>query len=462
MPTKQNFYCLWLNSAQPSVHQVLRGHQEYQDSRDHQAPQAQRDLQEVLACREHWVSEGRQDSRDLQEKRYDGLLALLDFLDFSPSEQRDPVETEGPRDSEDPKATRVALDRGGHQGPLALWGNRACREKTGEMEHPDSMGDAARFGAPGEKGPNGLPGLPGRGGLKGEKGQLGSPGEMGESGPSGEPGRSRYRRGERRPWSKGIFWGAWSARPRGATGRERIPGQLSNSRSNLRPRVVKVQAGSQAYLVLLESVAGTVRGALVELQVPKVTKALREPTDCRATKENWDLLAPLGKRERPGRGASWVPKEFKAPTGPLACRGFQDIQGSWVCKENKGCLGSPGNRVLRVSQPMGRDLKVGHDDASERGSQGKEASEQHIRELCGGMISEQIAQLAANLRKPLAPGLTGRPGPVGPPGPPGKIGSVGHPGARGPPGYRGPPGDLGDPGPRGESHFNLKGTLSYV
>lgn len=68
-------------------------------------------------------------------------------------------------------------------------------------------------------------------------------------------------------------------------------------------------------------------------------------------------------------------------------------------------------------------------------------------ELC---FSEQIAQLAANLRKPLAPGMTGRPGPAGPPGPPGSTGTVGHPGPRGPPGYRGPTGELGDPGPRGK------------
>lgn len=63
---------------------------------------------------------------------------------------------------------------------------------------------------------------------------------------------------------------------------------------------------------------------------------------------------------------------------------------------------------------------------------------------------ERIAQLAAHLRQPLAPGATGRPGPAGPPGPPGPPGSIGHPGTRGPPGYRGPPGELGDPGPRGE------------
>lgn len=64
--------------------------------------------------------------------------------------------------------------------------------------------------------------------------------------------------------------------------------------------------------------------------------------------------------------------------------------------------------------------------------------------------SDQIAQLAANLRRPLAPGMVGRPGPAGSPGKPGVAGSIGHPGARGPPGYRGLPGELGDPGPRGK------------
>lgn len=69
--------------------------------------------------------------------------------------------------------------------------------------------------------------------------------------------------------------------------------------------------------------------------------------------------------------------------------------------------------------------------------------------------TDQIAQLAANLRRPLAPGMVGRPGPAGPQGIPGVAGSIGHPGARGPPGYRGLPGELGDPGSRGIKHeFN--------
>lgn len=69
---------------------------------------------------------------------------------------------------------------------------------------------------------------------------------------------------------------------------------------------------------------------------------------------------------------------------------------------------------------------------------------------------DQIAQLAANLRRPLAPGMVGRPGLPGPPGNQGVAGSIGHPGARGPPGYRGLPGELGDPGPRGTKYRDHK------
>lgn len=74
-------------------------------------------------------------------------------------------------------------------------------------------------------------------------------------------------------------------------------------------------------------------------------------------------------------------------------------------------------------------------------------------------LLDQIAQLAANLRRPLAPGAVGRPGPAGQAGTPGELGSVGHPGARGPPGYRGLPGDLGDPGPRGDLNNGARAKL---
>lgn len=76
----------------------------------------------------------------------------------------------------------------------------------------------------------------------------------------------------------------------------------------------------------------------------------------------------------------------------------------------------------------------------------------HANNAIKRAISDQIAQLAAHLRRPLAPGAVGRPGPAGLPGKQGEAGVVGLPGARGPPGYRGLPGDLGDPGPRGEEN----------
>lgn len=83
-------------------------------------------------------------------------------------------------------------------------------------------------------------------------------------------------------------------------------------------------------------------------------------------------------------------------------------------------------------------------------TRGKE--ERELANMSECAISDQIAQLAAHLRRPLSPGAVGRPGPAGPPGTQGEPGAMGLPGVRGPPGYRGLPGDLGDPGPRGEEN----------
>lgn len=73
-------------------------------------------------------------------------------------------------------------------------------------------------------------------------------------------------------------------------------------------------------------------------------------------------------------------------------------------------------------------------------------------------ISEQLAQLAASLRRPEsgAVGLPGKPGPPGPPGPPGDSGFPGHAGARGLPGLKGPPGLLGVKGPKGELFWDCE------
>lgn len=65
--------------------------------------------------------------------------------------------------------------------------------------------------------------------------------------------------------------------------------------------------------------------------------------------------------------------------------------------------------------------------------------------------TEQLAQLAASLRRPESgvAGLPGRPGLPGPPGMPGENGFPGHAGARGLPGLKGPPGSLGKKGQKG-------------
>lgn len=65
--------------------------------------------------------------------------------------------------------------------------------------------------------------------------------------------------------------------------------------------------------------------------------------------------------------------------------------------------------------------------------------------------TEQLAQLAASLRRPESgvAGLPGKPGPPGPPGIPGDSGFPGHAGARGLPGLKGPPGPLGKKGQKG-------------
>lgn len=72
------------------------------------------------------------------------------------------------------------------------------------------------------------------------------------------------------------------------------------------------------------------------------------------------------------------------------------------------------------------------------------------------LVAEQLAQLAASLRRPEfgAPGLPGRPGPPGAPGPAGENGFPGQLGPRGLPGLKGPPGEIGRKGPKGKKFSN--------
>lgn len=78
--------------------------------------------------------------------------------------------------------------------------------------------------------------------------------------------------------------------------------------------------------------------------------------------------------------------------------------------------------------------------------------------------TEQLAQLAASLRRPESgvAGLPGRPGPAGPPGTPGENGFPGHGGARGLPGLKGPPGLIGLKGLKGQEGLVYKYQISVA
>uniref|UniRef100_A0A8C7C080 Collagen type IX alpha 3 chain n=1 Tax=Neovison vison TaxID=452646 RepID=A0A8C7C080_NEOVI len=269
-------------------------------------------------------------------------------------------------------------------------------------------------GVPGKDGRDGVPGL------DGEKGESGRNGAPGEKGPNGLPVRARAsfavpEMGVHAPGppSRGLcrgtgpLWGALllpGGEPRGACWAGGAAGPYPGLPG---PQGLRGGTGDR--------VSGC----------PRPHSPSRGPT-------RWTcpLLAdPRGVQGRPRSGSRGElgPKGIQGPNGTSGVEGLPGPPGP---------VGFPG--VQGLPGITGKP-----------GVPGREASEQHIRELCGGMLGEQIAQLAAHLRKPLAPGSAGRPGPAGPPGPPGPPGSIGHPGARGPPGYRGPTGELGDPGPRG-------------
>jgi len=81
----------------------------------------------------------------------------------------------------------------------------------------------------------------------------------------------------------------------------------------------------------------------------------------------------------------------------------------------------------------------------------------HLSPSSTSAPTEQLAQLAASLRRPEsgAAGLPGKPGPPGQSGPPGDNGFPGQGGARGLPGLKGPPGHLGLKGPNGNGCIGM-------
>ena len=78
--------------------------------------------------------------------------------------------------------------------------------------------------------------------------------------------------------------------------------------------------------------------------------------------------------------------------------------------------------------------------------QGREYSEEDLREICASVLRDRLSELTAGLQGP--PGRPGR-GYRGLPGKPGPRGPIGDPGTGGEQGQRGFPGLPGMPGPLG-------------
>ncbi|KAG8513316.1 Collagen alpha-3(IX) chain [Galemys pyrenaicus] len=298
-----------------------------------------------------------------------------------------------------PAGVPGASGPGGEPGPPGKDGRDGVPGLDGEK------GEAGRGGAPGEKGPDGLPGSSGELGEAGPSGEPGVPGGAGDSGERGEAGH------------RGSAGALGPQGPPGAPGIRGVQGRKGSAGDPGLPGPQGLRGGvGDRGLAGVDGLPG-------------------------------DKGGPSGSRGEPGPKGTQGPNGtsgVEGAPGPPGPAGPQGVRGE------PGITGKPGVPV-RVARgglcPAG--VRAAWALTGAGSFQGQEASEQHVRELCGGLVSEQIAQLAAHLRKPLVPGSVGRPGPAGPPGPPGPPGSTGHPGARGPPGYRGPTGELGDPGPRG-------------
>eukprot|EP00064_Thunnus_orientalis_P000662 superscaffoldBa00000036_g663 len=293
----------------------------------------------------------------------------------------------------------------GLPGPKGEAGLPGVDGREGIPGMPGAKGDVGKAGAPGEVGLQGLPGLPGspgpkgQSGAKGDAGQGGLPGTLGSAGKAGERGEQ----GEVGPvgpigepgnvGEQGYVGPAGKPGARGPKGDPGLPGLPGP------PGLpgVKGERGDRG-----EAGPKGEQGEIGE-SGPK---------------------GDVGNPGEPGR------------RGPEGSRGQPGIEGPPGTPGPRGMQGNRGLPGVRGTQ----------------GPAGKEPSDQHIKQVCMRVMQEQLAQLAASLRRPESgvAGLPGKPGLPGPPGPPGDNGFPGQAGARGLPGLKGPPGPLGVKGPKGE------------
>uniref|UniRef100_A0A673BLZ2 Collagen, type IX, alpha 1b n=1 Tax=Sphaeramia orbicularis TaxID=375764 RepID=A0A673BLZ2_9TELE len=314
----------------------------------------------------------------------------------------------------------------GPTGPQGIRGATGMMGPKGEMVSgfvvskpmipSGSQGPRGITGLPGPKGEAGLPGVDGREGIpgmpgaKGSIGKAGVPGEVGLQGLPGLPGV---------PGPKGL------SGPKGDAGQPGLPGTMGSAGK-------PGERGEQGEV-------GPV-GPIGE-PGPKGDPGLP------------GLPGPPGlpgvKGERVRKHSNtiqikdyvfcffFLQESIVGNPGEVGRRGPEGSRGQ------PGIEGPPGS-------PGPRGMQGNRGPPGSRGSQGPAVSHLHVSVLF--CPTEQLAQLAASLRRPESgvAGLPGKPGPPGPPGPPGDNGFPGQAGSRGLPGLKGPPGQLGLKGPKGE------------
>ncbi|XP_044109073.1 collagen alpha-1(XXI) chain isoform X3 [Neovison vison] len=330
----------------------------------------------------------------------------------------------------------------GLPGFPGLHGMPGLKGEMGPKGDKGSTGFYGKKGAKGEKGNAGFPGLPGRAGEPGRHGKdglMGSPGYKGEAGPPGAPGQDGSR-GEPGmpgfPGNQGLMGQKGETGPPGPLGKKGapgIPGLMGRDGSPGQP--------------------GT--------PGPKGNKG--EP----------------GLQGMPGTSGLKGEQGAVGPPGEPGYLGLPGIQGKKGDKGNQGERGIQGQKGENGRQGIpGQQGIQGHEGAK---GEGREFSEQYIRQVCTDVLRAQLPVLLQSGRiqscdhcqsQHGSPGIPGPPGPIGPEGPrgfpglpgrdgiPGLVGAPGRPGARGLKGLPGRngakgnqgfgyPGDQGPPGPPG-------------
>ncbi|OCT78383.1 collagen alpha-1(XXI) chain [Xenopus laevis] len=379
-------------------------------------------------------------------------------------------------------------DKGDHGIPgfPGLHGQPGVKGEMGPKGDKGNLGTDGKKGTKGDKGVNGVTGKPGRPGEPGSHGKDGIPGYHGQKGEEGKPGPPGMEGLRGLPGIPGIPGNDGANGIKGETGLHGEPGArgptgtpgisgpegISGPQGPVGPKGNKGETGPTGKA----SPAG-MKGERGEMGLPGQQGYTGIP----------GLMGPKGDKGNHGEKGSQGQKGEHGSSGMPGLKGEPGVIGS---KGEKGESGEPGHRGL--TGPRGEPGNIGLIGApgprgmsgergmsglpGQKGQQGREQSEEFIRQICLDVLKAQLPYLIRNdVRQNCnqcktqegSPGLPGAPGPGGPEGPrghpglPGRngfSGLVGEPGVPGIPGTKGLPGKPGAKGNKGDSEPGPQGA----